>query len=79
LLRGAQSRLPTGSAPDRTTEYKLDPAGNLKELIENGLSSRRFDYHDEFLPPLNKIRPISPSNRKINEYLRAGPAFRDGR
>ena len=34
--------------------------------------------HDDFLPPLNKIRPISPSNPRMDEYMRAGRAFRGG-
>lgn len=35
--------------------------------------------HDEWLPPLNRIRPISPRNRRIDEYLRAGQEFGGGR
>lgn len=78
----------TGRSNDlarREAEHARDPAlGRYRFQPEY----RSDDYatqrgleqllHDDFLPPLNKIRPISPKNPRFDEYMGAGRAFKDG-
>ncbi|MBW0298147.1 hypothetical protein [Shewanella xiamenensis] len=35
--------------------------------------------HDKYQPPLNKIRPISPTNPKIDEYMDAARLYLGGK
>jgi hypothetical protein len=50
-------------------KHKFDPAYRTDSYLEQrGLEQI---LHDRYHPPLNKIRPISPSNKNIGTYMDA--------
>jgi hypothetical protein len=75
----------TNNLARRAGEHARDPElGQYRFQVEY----RTDDYatqrgleqllDEDFLPPLNKIKPISESNPRRAEHMRAGRAFRDG-
>ena len=53
--------------------YRFDEVWRTDDYAQQrGLEQILHERHN---PPLNKIHPISPHNRRINEYLRAADDF----
>jgi hypothetical protein len=54
-------------------EHRFDPAYRTDSYLEQrGLEQI---LHDRYDPPLNKIRPISPSNNNIDNYMDAARKY----
>jgi hypothetical protein len=67
--RGEHGRDPLLSEYRFQVEYRTDDYATQRGLEQL--------MHDEFVPALNKIRPISKSNPRIDDYLLAGQRFRN--
>jgi hypothetical protein len=88
LRDGAGNVVRTGRSKDlarREAEHARDPVlGRYRfqpEYRTNDYATQRGLeqlLHDDWLPPLNKIRPISPRNPRIDEYMETGRSFRGG-
>lgn len=76
----------TNNLARREKEHGRDPAlidFRFREVHKTDVRSEQRGLeqmlHDKYQPPLNKIRPISPTNPKIDEYMDAARLYLGGK
>ena len=72
----------TNDLARRQLEHARDPALKDLDLATAHRTDMRAEQrgleqmlHDQYSPPLNAIRPISPGNPKLNDYMDAARRF----